>query len=464
MTNKLVVSSLFVAAIAVLSCHTQKKVVKAADDKKIVEATKQPVAEPAPDAPVKLPSGLEYQIYKHGTGTRKPVLNDKLEFNLTVKVGDSVIFDSRKMNNNKPVPLQVAKAKFQGDPVEGYMRLSEGDSAVFHLAVDTLLKSGSQMPQWMTPGKVLEYDVTMLSIKSDSEIKKEGEVKMARQKVVDDSALQAYFTKNKLQPTKTSTGLYYIIKTEGAGELPKAGNVLSMYYTGRFMNGNIFDTNQDSTFHHQDPLTVDLGKGKVIRGWDEGLALLKKGSVATLYIPSFLAYGPKDRGTIPGNSVLIFDVTVKDIQTRAEIDDNLLQTYFKSKNIHPLKTPAGVYYTIKKKGKGANAKEGQTVSVKYSGQTMDGNVFDSNTDSAYHHVGDFKFEIGKGRVIKGWDDGFTMLNKGAEATLYIPSEMAYGSQGQGRKIPSNSVLIFDVSVVDVINTPGIQFDPKGQTK
>ena len=451
-------------SVAVVSCHTQKKATKPAEEKKPAETVKVVAPAPMGGAPVTLPSGLVYQIFKHGTGTRKPVLNDRLEFNLTVKIDDSVIFDSHSMNNNKPVPLQVAKAKFHGDPVEGYMQLTEGDSAVFRLPVDTLLKSGNQMPTWMKPGRKLEYDVAMISIKNDSEIKKVSEIKTAKQKIVDDSLLQAYFAKNNLHPTKTASGLYYIIKNEGTGDLPKPGHVMNMYYTGRLLNGNIFDTNQDSTFHHQDPLRVDLGKGKVIKGWDEGLAMLKKGAVASFFIPSSLAYGPKDRGPIPANSVLIFDVTVKDIMTPAEIDDKILQDYFKTKNIHPQKTAAGVYYTINKKGKGAPAKEGQTVTVRYTGMTIEGNVFDSNTDSAYHHVTDFKFEIGKGRVIKGWDDAMTLLNKGSEATLYIPSEMAYGSMGQGRKIPPNTVLIFDVNIVDIVKTAGTQFDPKGELK
>ena len=465
MKGYIIAGSLLVTAAVLSACHAQKKTVKPVDDKK--QAATPVVAVPAaptPDAPVTLPSGLTYQVFKHGTSTRKPVLNDKLEFNLTVKIDDSVIFDSHKMNNNKPVPLQVAKAKFAGDPVEGYLHLSEGDSAVFHLPVDTLLKSGSSMPTWMQPGRKLEYDVAMISIKNDSEVKKEGEAKLARQKLIDDSLLQAYFAKNNLHPLKTASGLYYTIKKEGAGELPKTGNVMSMFYTGRFLNGNIFDTNQDSTFHHQDPMKVDLGRGKVIRGWDEGLALVKKGGEATFYIPSYLGYGPRDRGPIPGNSVLIFDVVVKNIQTPAEIDEIALQDYFKTNHLKPLKTPAGVYYTIKKKGKGNVAKTGQTVTVKYKGMTIDGTVFDSNTDSAFHHVTDLKFELGKGRVIKGWEDAFSVLPKGTEATLYIPSELGYGSAGQGRKIPPNSVLIFDVDVVDIANTPSTQFDPKGQTK
>jgi len=437
--------SLFV----LVSCHTTKKSVKPVEKPTTnVTGAAAPVTAPVLDPVKKLPSGLEYQVVKHGTSSRKPVLNDRLELNLIVSTDDSVIFDSHKMNKNKPIPIQVAKAKFQGDPIEGYMLLSEGDSAIFWLPVDTLLKSGTTLPPWMKPGKKVEYDVMMLSIKNDSEAKREMELKIAAQKELDDKLLQDYFLKNNLHPAKTASGLYYQIKKEGTGDLPKPGNVLSMFYLGRFLNGNIFDTNQDSTFHHQDALKVELGKGRVIKGWDEGLGYLRKGSVATLYIPSGLAYGPKDRGPIPGNSILLFDVTVSDIQTQEEIDTKVLQDYFTANKIKPLKTASGLYYSIKKKGKGPLPKEGQNVTVKYTGKTIDGTTFDSNVDTAFHHTDPFSFELGKGRVIRGWDEGIGLLNKGTVATLYIPSQMAYGSQGQGKKIPPNSVLVFDVELVE----------------
>ncbi len=451
MKKAVVIALAFGAVGAPLAGYSKKK--KSAEPAKTDTVAAAPAVPALPPA-VKLPSGLEYRIIHHGKSSRKPLMGDKLDLTLVVKVDDSTVFDSHTMNSGKPVPMQVAKPKFQGDPVEGYMLLSEGDSAVFRLPVDTLLKSGNQMPPWMKPGRTLEYDVMMVSVKNDSEVRREAEQKLANQKAIDDKALQDYFTKNNLHPTKTASGLYYIINKEGTGNLPQPGNVMSMFYVGKFLGGNIFDTNEDSTFHHQDPLKVELGKGRVIKGWDEGLALLKKGSSATLFIPSFLAYGPRDRGPIPGNSVLIFDVNVMDIQTQDDIDEKLLQDYFTEKKIKPMKTASGLYYTISKKGKGVNAKAGQTVSVNYTGKTLDGKAFDSNTDSTFHHRDPLKFELGKGRVIKGWDEGLALLNKGSKATLYIPSRMAYGPQGQGKRIPANAILTFDVELLDVKNTEG----------
>ena len=86
-------------------------------------------------------------------------------------------------------------------------------------------------------------------------------------------------------------------------------------YVGKLLNGTIFDANMGADAKHTEPLPVPVGQGRVIKGWDEGLALLKKGSKATFYIPSPLAYGSQSPSPlIPANSVLVFDVEIKSVQ------------------------------------------------------------------------------------------------------------------------------------------------------
>ena len=92
-----------------------------------------------------LPSGLEYKIFKHGTGKHKPVISDHIEINIRVHQGDSVIFDSRKMNDNKVVPLPITAPRYKGDLNEGLMLMVAGDSGVFRLPVDSLKKIGGML-------------------------------------------------------------------------------------------------------------------------------------------------------------------------------------------------------------------------------------------------------------------------------------------------------------------------------
>ncbi len=134
-------------------------------------------------------------------------------------------------------------------------------------------------------------------------------------------------------------------------------------------------------------------------------------------------------------------------QDQNTIDDQALNAFFASNKIKATKTPSGLYYVVKRPGQGENAKFGKHVSMLYYGTLLDGKKFDANMDEAYKPTGNpFTFTLGVGQVIKGWDEGVKLLNKGERATLYIPSSLGYGSRGVG-PIPPNSVLVFDVEVV-----------------
>ena len=109
------------------------------------------------------------------------------------------------------------------------------------------------------------------------------------------------------------------------------------------------------------------------------------------------------------------------------------------------KTDSGLFYNITKKGSGISPSIGNQVSVHYEGKLTDGTIF----DSSYKRDKPIKFSVGVGQVIKGWDEGIMLLNKGAIARFVIPSELAYGSRGAGNIIPPNSTLIFDVELVNI---------------
>ena len=111
---------------------------------------------------------------------------------------------------------------------------------------------------------------------------------------------------------ETESGLRYVITEENPdGEQPQAGDKVSVHYEGRLIDGTVFD----SSFKRDKPITFPLGQRRVIAGWDEGIALMKKGEKATLVIPPDLGYGPRGAGgVIPPNAYLIFDVELVDIQ------------------------------------------------------------------------------------------------------------------------------------------------------
>ena len=104
----------------------------------------------------------------------------------------------------------------------------------------------------------------------------------------------------------TASGLQYAVKKEGTGQTPTLADVVSVKYTGKLIDGTIFDSTDKN--NQGEPISFPLEQ--VIEGWKEGLQLMKEGAEYTLFLPANLAYGEQDMGEIPPNSTLIFDVTL----------------------------------------------------------------------------------------------------------------------------------------------------------
>lgn len=134
------------------------------------------------------------------------------------------------------------------------------------------------------------------------------------------------------------------------------------------------------------------------------------------------------------------------IQREKEIKENNL------KNLNNISkgfevTSSGLRYKITDKGNGNSAVVGKNVKVHYKGQLIDGTVF----DSSFKRNEPIEFTLGIGQVIKGWDEGLSLLSEGDKARFIIPSDLAYGETGAGGVIPPNANLIFDVELVSVAN-------------
>ncbi|HEX8515588.1 MAG TPA: FKBP-type peptidyl-prolyl cis-trans isomerase [Bacteroidia bacterium] len=128
----------------------------------------------------------------------------------------------------------------------------------------------------------------------------------------------------------------------------------------------------------------------------------------------------------------------------------------KVKKPKTVKTASGLEYTITEKGSGKKAQSGDKVKVHYTGKLTNDTIFDSSVQRGQP----FEFKIGAGQVIKGWDEAFQLLQEGDKATIKFGPELGYGDRAMG-KIPANSVLIFDVELIQVIE--GVRpFDVKGK--
>ncbi len=108
-------------------------------------------------------------------------------------------------------------------------------------------------------------------------------------------------------------------------------------------------------------------------------------------------------------------------------------------------TKSGLKYEDLKEGTGAQAKKGDTVEVHYTGWLTNGKKFDSSLDRNEP----FSFQLGAGRVIKGWDEGVAGMKVGGKRKLMIPPELGYGARGAGNVIPPNAELIFEVELLKI---------------
>lgn len=286
--------------------------------------------------------GLEYKIISKGNGPK-------------IKYGEFMDLEVATFYNTGKADSSLSDTRITGVPIiepfdsasippayfEVISQMKKGDSAVFRILSDSAFKQmPDQMPPFIKKGHYLVTTIKMIDIFKTKDLatnarnaallnkQKMDSVNAIAQQAKDDKTLQDYFTKNNLKPVKAPKGTYVEILEPGTGNNIDTGCVVKVMYTGRTMDGKVFDSNMDSSKGRTEPLTVNLTSDPslgmtVIQGWNDGFTLLKKGAKAKLYIPSPLAYGPRAAGPeIPANSNLIFDVQIVDVLDRAQAKAN----------------------------------------------------------------------------------------------------------------------------------------------
>lgn len=281
-------------------------------------------------------NGLEYKIISDGKGeTLKQ--NQYMQYHVKqlYQTGrkDSLLTDSRTSRG----PMIEMVDSFSTPPqYYGILtQLRKGDSLVMRSLTDSIYAKSEVMPPMFKKGHYLVTTVKVINIfktraEADSANKAEIAVyrridslkKLERIKE-DDVKLREYFKKNNIDVSKLQKaprGTYVEILTPGEGPLIDTSMYPKTNYTGRKLDGEVFDSNTDPKFGHVDPFVVNLGSDPsmgygIIEGWLEGLKLLQKGSKARFYIPSPLAYGENEPRLGP-NAILIFDIDVLDVLTK----------------------------------------------------------------------------------------------------------------------------------------------------
>ena len=313
----------------------------------------------------KTKSGIEYKIFKKeggkferreigpdGDPTYKDRVGKFLMGYTEYRTGKDSVLQNTRADMGMAVPMPLQEMKQKGMPDEALSLLQPGDSGVFRFQVDSLIKpkSGQKVPGFLKRGgsfvqmfvsttpklataeeeKAMEPELQKRSMAAQikkrmasPEFKKQVEAQQQAMKTMmatpavvaqlkkDDVLLQEYIKKNGLNVQKTPSGMYYQVLKPGTGPKPQTGQVVSVNYMGTLLSGKVFDSS-DKQGH---PIDFPLGLSQVIPGWDEGIALLNKGSKAIFLIPSSLAYGAQGAGQdIPKDAPLRFEVELVDFK------------------------------------------------------------------------------------------------------------------------------------------------------
>ncbi|WP_421873584.1 FKBP-type peptidyl-prolyl cis-trans isomerase [Marinoscillum sp.] len=239
---------------------------------------------------------------------------------------DQILIESGK----DPMPLLYDPERPAGDIQEVLTNMEVGDSVVFETSVENLYSETYQTPIPDTLNaadkvKVMMKATDMMSRQAFQAYSMEQQQKaMASQLTEDVEAIDAYLAEQGIDAQTTESGLRYVITDEGNGTFAQSGDSIYVNYAGKILEGAYFDTSIEEVAREQgiyneqraiqigyNPFGFTVGRGQVIKGWDEGLLLIPEGGKGTLYIPSPLGYGARGSGPVIGPySILEFDVEV----------------------------------------------------------------------------------------------------------------------------------------------------------
>ena len=404
----------------------------------------------------KTQSGMYYKFHNCNTSATQPKLTDFLKIEMKCYLHDSLYYDWQGTQHQ--VYTQLQDPIFAGDLQEAYAMMHVGDSASFYVKADSiaaLYYDQDPTKVGLVPEDYFRYEVKLVEVQTEEEFQANVEKMKESMKMEAKRALDEYVVNNNINVTPEPSGVYIIPIEKGKGRCPVKGEKVELDFSATLLNGQPVG----STFDSPEKFSFVLGEGYTIQGWEEIVPKMHLGDRVKAIIPFDMAYGEHSVGEIPAYANLVYDIKLLKITTAAELQaeaeralkalkeesERAFFDYLKVNNITDY-TASGLFFAKSLVTEGAQPQKGQTARIKFEATYLDGTPLGDSEQLG----GQYDLVIGEGKVLKGLEEGVSLMRVGEKARFVLPYTLAYGANPYGN-IPAYSNLVFDVELLDVLD-------------
>ena len=406
----------------------------------------------------KMENGAYMKFYTKGNSEVMPRLNDEATFEMAQYFNDSLLFTTV---GNEPMSIVLTKADFEGDVVDGLMMMHVGDSARLVVPADsvfTIMLHMEEIPEEYA-GKLIYYDLKLLSVKSFETLEAERKALMDSLKSEEEAYLAAL--RNDPNNSVTESGII-ILEQSGKGKVAVMGEYVNFDFT---MCNHKGDTMMNS--FGVEPVEIQYGEEFICQGFNEAIGMVPVGGTLHCVIPSSLAFDSVgyEQFILPYTPVEVvlkmnnvmdkatYDKHQAKLMAEMEAEKNRLMAlesksianYIKLKGIMEAPTETGLYIVRQEEGEGNVAQWGDDVTVHF----IIKNIKEEQLESSYDYGEPIPFKIGQGEMLPAIEEAVMTMSKGSKVTLVTPSALAFGDYDLGEILPPYSPLVIELELVDI---------------
>lgn len=405
-------------------------------------------------------NGTYMRFYTENNYGEMPELGDHVYISFNESIGDSLIYVS-DWDDVSENAVEIFEPAFVGDMMAGLMNMHVGDSATVAFLIDSMCIKSLGMdavPDYLTAGMPVYIDIRLDSVIKADVVKAIYEERMLIRKQNDEDRLSMYYS--DVNNTITNDGLI-ILGVKGKGRAPREAEILKISFSFITLDGDTL-----LNFFDREPVTVIYGDSYLGEGFTEAMRYVPEGGEGHFVIPSSLAFGSEGlEDYIEPYTSFFLNVKNFDIMTIDEYEaeekrlketeeaENLkrleeepanMVKFIKDHNVNVAPSETGVYYLEIETGTGDMPEEGDLVSIYYNMYNTADKLIDSN-----YEMEPLSFVYRGGEMVPGIDEAVGKMRVGGKATVIVPSAMGFGDIAVDKDLPANSIVIFDLELVDV---------------